>query len=137
MRIWIAALAGALLLTACATDRSAQPLVCENLTSVAPEAITIGSAAMVVSAAKIGSADVDARFCRVQGVARPSSDSEIKFEVWLPATAQGWTGRFKLNGTGGYAGSIPYQRLAQDVGDGFVTAGSDMGHEGGESPAGH
>lgn len=44
---------------------------------------------MVISATKIGGTDVDARFCRVQGVAQPSSDSEIKFEVWLPATAQG------------------------------------------------
>jgi pimeloyl-ACP methyl ester carboxylesterase len=39
----------------------------------------------------------------------------------------------KVNGTGGYAGSIPYARLAQDIGDGFVTAGSNMGHDGGES----
>ena len=134
MRIKITALVGALLLTACATDKAGQSLACEDLTRVAPEASTIGSAAMVVSATKIGGADVDARFCRVQGVARPSSDSEIKFEVWLPDTAQGWTGRFKLNGTGGYAGSIPYPRLAQDVGDGFVTAGSNMGHDGGEGP---
>ena len=71
--------------------------------------------------------------CRVQGVARPSPDSEIKFEVWLPPTAADWTGRMKVNGTGGYAGATPYARLAQDIGDGFVTAGSNMGHDGGES----
>jgi feruloyl esterase len=71
--------------------------------------------------------------CRVQGVARPSSDSEIKFEVWLPPTGAAWTGRMKVNGTGGYAGAIPYARLAQDIGDGFVTAGSNMGHDGGQS----
>jgi feruloyl esterase len=71
--------------------------------------------------------------CRVQGVARPSSDSEIKWEVWLPDTAAAWTGRMKVNGTGGYAGATPYPRLAQDVGDGFVSAGSNMGHDGGES----
>ncbi|HET9025518.1 MAG TPA: tannase/feruloyl esterase family alpha/beta hydrolase, partial [Burkholderiaceae bacterium] len=59
--------------------------------------------------------------------------SEIKFEVWLPPTAADWSGRMKVNGTGGYAGSIPYARLAQDIGDGFVTAGSNMGHDGGES----
>lgn len=70
--------------------------------------------------------------CRVEGVASPSSDSEIKFEVWLPQTAN-WTGRFKQNGTGGYAGAVPYARLAQDIGDGFVTAGSNMGHDGGLS----
>lgn len=131
----IAALASALLLAACATDQPAQPMACEDLTKVAPEASTIASASKVSSATKIGNVDVDAKFCRVQGVARPSSDSEIKFEVWLPATAQGWTGRFKLNGTGGYAGAIPYPRLVQDIGDGFVTAASNMGHDGGEGPA--
>ena len=131
----IAALASALLLAACATDQPAQPMACEDLTMVAPEASTIASASKVSSATKIGNVDVDAKFCRVQGVARPSSDSEIKFEVWLPATAQVWTGRFKLNGTGGYAGAIPYPRLVQDIGDGFVTAASNMGHDGGEGPA--
>ena len=76
---------------------------------------------------------VSVPFCRVQGVAKPSPDSEIKFEVWLPPTAAVWTGRMKVNGTGGYSGAIPYARLAQDIGDGFVAAGSNMGHDGGES----
>ena len=74
-------------------------------------------------------------FCRVQGTARPAADSEIKFEVWLPPTLAAWAGRMKVNGTGGYAGATPYARLAQDVGDGFVSAGSNMGHDGGEAAA--
>ncbi len=74
-------------------------------------------------------------FCRVQGTAKPSFDSEIKFEVWLPPTVADWSQRMKVNGTGGYAGATPYARLAQDVGDGFVSAGSNMGHDGGESAA--
>ncbi len=134
MKTRLIALAGALLVGACATDKPVQPLACEALTQVMPEASTIASATTITSATKVGGVDVDAKFCRVQGVARPSTDSEIKFEVWLPSTAQAWTGRFKLNGTGGYAGAIPYPRLAQDVGDGFVTAGSNMGHDGGEGP---
>src|SRR5271166_4464008 len=28
---------------------------------------------------------VSAPFCRVQGVIKPSADSDIKFEVWLPS----------------------------------------------------
>jgi feruloyl esterase len=91
------------------------------------------SAALVTPPATIGGAAVTVPTCRVQGVARPSSDSEIKFEVWLPPNAADWTGRMKVDGTGGYAGAIPYPRLAQDIGDGFVTAGSNMGHDGGES----
>jgi feruloyl esterase len=108
-------------------------LDCASLTSVTPEASTITSAALVTPPATIGGAAVTVPFCRVQGTARPSFDSEIKFEVWLPPTAADWTGRMKVDGTGGYAGATPYARLAQDIGDGFVTAGSNMGHDGGES----
>src|SRR3954471_15109757 len=91
----------AAVLTGCANPTPPQALACESLTRVASEASTILSAQPVTAATKIGEANVDAKFCRVQGVARPSPDSDIRFEVWLP---QDWTGRFKLNGTGGYAG---------------------------------
>jgi feruloyl esterase len=107
-------------------------LSCEQLASVTPEASTVTSAAVTVPGT-VGGVNVAVPFCRVQGTARPSNDSEIKFEVWLPPTAAAWTGRMKVNGTGGYAGAIPYARLAQDIGDGFVTAGSNMGHDGGEA----
>jgi pimeloyl-ACP methyl ester carboxylesterase len=106
-------------------------LSCAQLTSVTPEASTITSAALAGPGTVAGVATT-VQFCRVQGTARPSQDSEIKFDVWLPVAAA-WTGRFKQNGTGGYAGATPFARLAQDVGDGFVTAGSNMGHDGGES----
>ena len=106
---------------------------CANLTAVTTDDATITAAAVVDPPATISGAVVSVSFCRVQGVARPSSDSEIKFEVWLPPTEAGWSKRLKVNGTGGYNGAIPYVRLAQDVGDGFVSAGSNMGHDGGES----
>jgi feruloyl esterase len=106
---------------------------CASLTAVATPDATMTAAALVAPPTTIGGAAVTVPMCRVQGVARPSADSEIKFEVWLPPNAGAWSGRMKVNGTGGYAGSIPYARLAQDIGDGFVTAGSNMGHDGGES----
>src|SRR4051812_32377213 len=31
-------------------------------------------------------------FCRVEATARPTSDSDIKFEVWLPP-AEAWNGK--------------------------------------------
>jgi len=118
---------------AAASAASQAALSCANLASVTPEASNITSAMMVTAPTTIGGAVVSVPFCRVQGTARPSLDSEIKFEVWLPLTAADWTGRMKVNGTGGYAGATPYARLAQDVGDGFITAGSNMGHDGGEA----
>ena len=108
-------------------------LDCASLTGVTSEASTITAAAIVNPPATISGVAVTVPFCRVQGTARPSSDSEIKFEVWLPPTAADWTGRMKVNGTGGYAGATPIARLAQDVADGFVSAGSNMGHDGGEN----
>jgi pimeloyl-ACP methyl ester carboxylesterase len=106
-------------------------LTCEGLAAVTTADATITSAA-VAGPGLVQGQNVAVAMCRVQGVARPSTDSEIKFEVWLPLQAA-WTGRMKVNGTGGYAGATPYNRLAQDVGDGFVTAGSNMGHDGGEN----
>lgn len=106
---------------------------CAALTTVTTADATIASATSVTAPGTVAGVAVSGPFCRVQGVARPSADSEIKFEVWLPPTAGDWTQRLKVNGTGGYAGAIPYARLAQDVGDGFVSAGSNMGHDGGQS----
>jgi feruloyl esterase len=108
---------------------------CPSLAAVTTADSTVTSAASVAAGATISGSLVPVAMCRVQGVARPSSDSEIKWEVWLPQTAAEWTGRMKVNGTGGYAGATPYPRLAQDIGDGFVTAGSNMGHDGGEAAA--
>jgi feruloyl esterase len=48
-------------------------------------------------------------FCRVAATLTPSADSEIKVEVWLPATT--WNGKFEAVGNGGWAGSIVYAAL--------------------------
>ena len=70
-------------------------------------------------------------FCRVAGVIRPTSDSEIRFEVWMPA--EGWNGRFHGIGNGGFAGSISYPGLAGALGRGYATASTDTGHTGGDA----
>src|SRR5689334_4380388 len=61
--------------------------------------------------------------CIVKGIARPSTDSEIKFEVWLPV--QGWNGKYRQSGNGGWAGAIPTQALGHAVRLGYATAGTD------------
>jgi Tannase and feruloyl esterase len=66
-------------------------------------------------------------FCRVTGVLRPTADSDIRFEVWLPE--KDWNQRFLGVGNGGFAGSIGYQTLAGNLRRGFATAGSDTGHQ--------
>src|SRR5579884_499690 len=42
-------------------------------------------------------------FCRVAGAIKPTSDSNIAFEVWMPSS--GWNGKFQGIGNGGFAGS--------------------------------
>ncbi|HWN99777.1 MAG TPA: tannase/feruloyl esterase family alpha/beta hydrolase, partial [Blastocatellia bacterium] len=53
-------------------------------------------------------------FCRVTGVIKPTSDSDIKFEVWMPSS--GWNGKFQGIGNGGFAGSISYGGPAGGLG---------------------
>ena len=48
-------------------------------------------------------------FCRVSGILHPTSDSVIRFEVWMPE--KGWNHRFLGTGNGGFAGSIYYGQL--------------------------
>jgi feruloyl esterase len=68
-------------------------------------------------------------FCRVVAIARPSADSNIRIEVWLPL--KDWNGKFIGQGIGGYAGSISYHGLAVAVRGGFASGGTDTGHTGG------
>jgi feruloyl esterase len=68
-------------------------------------------------------------FCRVEATARPTSDSEIKFEVWIPAT-EAWNGKFQGVGNGGYQGSISYGAMATALRRGYATASTDTGHTG-------
>ena len=102
---------------------------CEGLAALKLPNTTITSAQTVAAGAftpPAGSAapykDVPA-FCRVAGVIKPTSDSEIKFEVWLPSA--NWNGKFHGIGNGGFAGSISYGGMASAVARGFATASTD------------
>ncbi len=66
-------------------------------------------------------------FCRVAGLLTPTSDSYIHFEVWLPSA--GWNDKFLGVGNGGFAGSIDYNSMANDLKRGYATAATDTGHE--------
>lgn len=70
-------------------------------------------------------------FCRVAATLEPSSDSDIKAEIWLPLS--GWNGKFQQVGNGGWAGSIQYGPLAAAVRRGYAAASTDTGHVGGNA----
>ena len=72
-------------------------------------------------------------FCRVVASVKPTSDSDIQIEVWLPAAD--WNGRFQAAGGAAGAnsavgGGINFPALANSLRAGYATAGTDNGHQG-------
>src|SRR3989454_10556616 len=67
-------------------------------------------------------------FCRVMATVKPSNDSDIKIEVWLPVS--GWNGKFQAVGNGGWAGVISYPAMAEALTRGYATTSTDTGHTG-------
>jgi Tannase and feruloyl esterase len=72
-------------------------------------------------------------FCRVEATLKPSADSEIKIEVWLPEF--GWNGKLVESGNGGYGSSLGYGTMAKALSQGYAATSSNTGHEGGNSAA--
>jgi len=109
---------------------------CEKLSAMTLPNATIDSAQMVAAGVFVqpdgrGATTTFASlpaFCRVTATLTPSSDSDIKTEIWLPAT--GWNGKFQAVGNGGWAGTIPYTSMAAALKQGYATAGTDTGHVG-------
>jgi feruloyl esterase len=70
-------------------------------------------------------------FCRVQATLAPSADSDISIEVWLPLN--GWNGKYRGQGNGGFAGAISFDGLAAAIKLGYASAGTDTGHKGNDA----
>jgi len=110
---------------------------CEELTALVVPNLTITSAVSVPAGPFNLPADLQGNaapvdvpaFCRMAGVLKPTADSQIKFEVWMPAAS--WNGKFQDLGNGGYAGQIAYRRMIEPLKRGYATASTDDGHVGG------
>ena len=129
-----------LLLTALfvATVSHAAAATCESLASLALPDTTITTAQTVAAGAfampsggfmpsPISPKTLPA-FCRIAATLRPSKDSDIKIEVWLPV--EGWNGKFQGVGNGGWTGSITYPALMEALQKGYASASTDTGHAG-------
>ena len=131
---------GILLQTAVVQTKAASTRSCESLSALKLPHTTITSAAQVAAGAftppSTGRGDRRSpaifstlpAFCRVSATLAPSSDSDIKVEIWLPSAA--WNGKFQAVGNGGWAGTISYPALAQAVASGYASASTDTGHVG-------
>ena len=65
-------------------------------------------------------------FCEIHGIIKPTADSAIHFEVWLPVT--NWNSKLQVVGNGGLAGTISYPAMATALRNGYATASTDTGH---------
>jgi feruloyl esterase len=133
---------------ALATAPPAYTATCDSLTSLSlpnttitiAQAVPAGSFTTPYNATLINLP----AFCRVAATLKPSSDSNIKVEVWLPSLAPGiggqarsspdspmeWNGKLLALGNGGWAGSVPYAAMANALRRRYAATASDTGHEG-------
>jgi Tannase and feruloyl esterase len=127
----------ALCILACLRAMPAFPASCDSLAALALKETTVTAAQLVAAgqfSAPSGGRGASSfkdlpEFCRVAATIRPTSDSDIKVEVWLPAT--GWNGKFQAVGNGGWAGVISYSAMADAIRAGYASASTDTGHVGG------
>jgi len=107
---------------------------CESLKELKLPNVTITSAAIVAEGPAPASpwmppsSEAIPEHCTVHAIARPTSDSEIHFEVWMP-TAK-WNGKIMQGGSGGWGGSIFSDYSAITLSRGFAAAATDDGHTG-------
>jgi len=139
LRICVMALLSFALSQAAFGQKSAEAATCEKLAQLSLPNANITSAEVVATGAFQPSttltpwaAQADAlyrslsAFCRVRIASHPSSDSDIKIEVWMPL--EGWNGKLQGRGNGGFAGEIDDFSLAIALHEGYATAGTDTGH---------
>jgi len=73
--------------------------------------------------------------CKVTMVLKPTSDSNINVELWLPT--KNWNGKFLAVGNGGWAGAIQgWGDMQEALRRGYATAGTDTGHSAADGQAG-
>src|SRR5580698_10876606 len=94
--------------------------------TIAPNTV-VQSADYLADGGTVGTTKVSVPFCRAIGVATPTADSHIGFEVWLPP-ASSWNGNFRGEGSGGSAGAISPGPMRDALAMGYATMSTDNGH---------
>jgi feruloyl esterase len=113
---------GALVMMAAAAWQ--QPQSCDALTALSLPNVTI-TAVELVAAGQLPA------HCRVAATLKPSADSHIQMELWLPTNS--WNGKFLAVGNGGWAGSLDTRAMQAGLRRGYATASNDTGHTGGSA----
>ena len=102
---------------------------CASLASLALPDTTI-TAAQLIPAGTYTAPDGEVftnlpAFCRIAATLTPTSDSDIKIELWMPFS--NWNGRFAGTGNFGIGGVIVYSSLPGGLRAGVAVANTDLG----------
>src|SRR5271170_1937268 len=107
---------------------------CESLSKLVSPTVSITLAKTIEGGTFTPDGDATAlpglpSFCRVAASLKPTADSDIRAEIWLPIS--GWNGKFVAVGNGGWGGSISstaYDDMADALRRGYATSATDDGH---------
>jgi feruloyl esterase len=114
-----------------------QQPVCEGLKSLSTPQATITTAEFVAAGAPQAARGRGAQgaplpaHCKVAVTLKPTADSEIGMELWMPA--ENWNGKFLAVGNGAWAGSVQTGPIADGLRRGYAAASNDTGHRGGSA----
>jgi feruloyl esterase len=114
--------------SAAACERLATSLSLTNTTVVLAQVVAAGTFIPPGAANAARRATSLPAFCRVALRIAPSSDSDIRSEIWLPVS--GWNGKFLQVGNGAWGGSIQYGALGEALSRGYAASSTDTGHTG-------
>ncbi|MDB5456883.1 MAG: tannase/feruloyl esterase family alpha/beta hydrolase [Caulobacter sp.] len=131
---WIAALALGAAAAAAGHAQAATPcadlagLELPGATITAVKAVAVGEG-QPIEVFGIPPLPAAVAYCRVDATHTPTTASAIKDEVWLPVQGAR-NGKYMASGNGGYGGTLGGPRLAMraPLKQGYVVAGTDMGH---------
>ena len=107
---------------------------CEGLTSLKLPAATITRAAVMEGSdiVKLATGPFRSRpipdACRVAATLRPSADSEINMEIWMPVST--WNGKYQAVGNGAFNGTLNFSAMTEALSRGYATSSTDTGHTG-------
>ncbi|MBC2665518.1 tannase/feruloyl esterase family alpha/beta hydrolase [Novosphingobium flavum] len=123
-------LVGAGLLAAAPALAQTQDSACADLAGMKLAGLTVTTAEVTTSLAAVSpqlAKESAQPFCRVGGTLRPTADSEIRFELWMPVGSK-WNGKFQAVGNGGFFGVLNYRSALGGVKRGYAVMTSDLGH---------
>ena len=126
---------------------ASSPATCDSLRTLSTPQVTVTAAETVPAGVFVpppapGAATAATQHpepipqhCRVKLTLKPSSDSNIYSELWMPA--DNWNGKLLVVGNGGFAGSIQgYGDMQVALRLGYATAATDTGHNAADGPNG-